>query len=346
MAKILMVIFCGVISMTASAKNIVDIHGANEKSSKKILKTYSKKISETMDNLIACSTHLSNEHNEHLLQKYAQKQFDLSEKIKKEYDFDFVDFQVVMYPKKDSYTTIEVIEKNQSERLRFVKPHESAKAIQQKQSVKNDLIDKRIKFDNLEMQLYQENKLDLKDIVCPVYHCFVGFKHPQLKPYLSVFKKGVVEEKKLIIETLNKDKNPQRRAAAAFLVGHFNDPHEILSVLTPHINDVDDLVRNNVMRVIGSTLSKTKIDHIDLQPFLDMLDSPYTTDRNKALYIILEASSMPSTRDLIIQNKNKLIDLLALKQPNNHDIAYKILQKISAKDFGEHNISAWKNGLK
>jgi len=199
-----------------------------------------------------------------------------------------------------------------------------------------------MQFNHLELQLMMNNQLDLENDTCPVYHCITGFKHPQLKPYLSVFNQGVIKQRKLILQTLNQDKDPERRAAAAFLIGHFQNPKDILSLLMPHVNDSNDHVRNNVMRVIFATMEKAKISKIDTKPFLHLLDSPYSTDRNKALAVLLRAAEDPQTQQSLRHNgRDKLLALLALKQPNNHHTAYLILKKISGKNFDEHNIAAW-----
>ncbi|MFA5960575.1 MAG: hypothetical protein WC785_08655 [Tatlockia sp.] len=48
------------------------------------------------------------------------------------------------------------------------------------------------------------------------------------------------------------------------------------------------------------------------------------------------------SRMLIIhKGKKNLLALLQLKQPNNHDWAYLLLKKISGKNYGAYNLSAW-----
>ncbi len=203
-----------------------------------------------------------------------------------------------------------------------------------------------MEYNDLTYKLENLNQLKINNISCPVYHCTVGFDNSKLKPYLNMFNIGSIKEKKLILNTLNHDSNPERQAAAAFLTGHFSDPKEIISLLLPHVNDKSSLVRNNVMRVIGDTMDKAKITEIDVTPFLDLLNSPYGTDRNKASLILLNASGTASAQSLIIQNgKDNLLSMLRLQQPNNHDHAYFILKKISGKTYGEYDIAAWDKWL-
>ncbi len=246
-----------------------------------------------------------------LIEIILSKKNQLIETIKKEYEFNFVDFQTVFYPNNNNrYTTIEVVSKNQPERQHFINP----KNIRQSKKPKPDLINKMMMFEEIAIKLIFSNKLNLKNQSCPVYHCINGFSHPQLKPYLKIFNDRAIKEKKLIMDTLNKDSNPERRAAAAFLMGHFSSPREIITLLSSHVDDSDDAVRNNMMRVIAATMEKAKINQINIRPFLSLLDSPYATDRDKALYVLSTAVESNSSKKLLIQKgSDKLLALLQLK---------------------------------
>lgn len=339
MKRILVLILTLICSFTIEAKNIVDIYGLDAKKSDEIIKKYANKVA-VIEGLLL--NRRRGKHNNIDLDKLLLKKKSLLNEIKKEGGFLYVDFNTIFYPgNKNQYTTIEVVQKDQPERLRYINT-EYAKNYK----LKADLINQMIAFSNLEFQLMINNQLNLKDISCPVYHCISGFHHPKLKPYLEIFNTGVIKEKTLIINTLNGDPDPSRRAAAAFLLGHFKDPNEIISLLMRHVNDRDSGVRNNVIRVIAATIFKAKIDHINVLPFLDLLDSPETTDRNKALGVLAKAVESQDGKKIIIQKGGeKLLTILKLKQPNNHDIAYLILKKISGKDFGDNNIAAWKKWL-
>ena len=78
-----------------------------------------------------------------------------------------------------------------------------------------------------------------------------------------------------------------------------------------------------------------------------LLNSPFETDRNKALLVLVYAENYTTTKKTIIQKGHKnLIDLLRLQQPNNHDLAYFLLKKISGKAYGPNNIDAWDQWLR
>ena len=210
----------------------------------------------------------------------------------------------------------------------------------QNKSIIQDMLD----YEELAMQLVMSNRISNKQGKCPVYHCIAPFSHPTLKPYLAKFNLAAINQQDFIIDTLERDPVPERRAAAAFLIGHFKNPKKIINVLMPHIQDDSDIVRNNVMRVLGMTIATANIQNIDPVPFLKQLDSPFVTDRNKALFVLLAIANSENGKQLILKHgSTKLLKVLHLKQPNNHDIAYLILKTISNQTYSGDDLIKWEN---
>ena len=347
MIKTIVLVVSIVVSMSVNA---ADIYGLSEHDTAKIMKKYGKEISEfetafekeSFAHLLSVSES-ENSSDIKAQEEIKNKRLKLMDKITKDNGFLFVDLQLIFYPAENkSYITIEIVDKQHPERLRFINDVKKTASTEKKRTHKPDLIESMVKYNEIVITLLPDHQLRPFSSQCPVYHCTVGFGHPKLKPYLTLFNTGAIKQRALILETLNHDPDPVRRAAAAFLIGHFHNPHEIIAILSRHIADKDELVRNNVMRVIAATMEKDKISNIDIMPFLDALDSPYNTDRNKALYVLLSAAKSKSSKPLILQNAgDKILALLHLKQPNNHDLAYEILKIISDKDFGSTNVTAW-----
>lgn len=319
------------------AQHIMDIYGANSSKSTAIIQKYFKKITEIERNVLDLSKLSEDEYN--VLKKNKKQLIHL---LMQEGNFLYVDFNTVFYQDTPNiYTTVEVIEQKDIDRLNFVTSLSSVDKYSSKTTP--DLIDSMTDYLNLGMDLYF-NKLTVEDDKCPVYHCTIGFDHPKLKPYLMTFNRGAVTQKQLILDTLRHDQSSERRAAAAFLVGHFQNPHEIIKILLPCLYDQNPQVRNNIIRVIGTTMKTAKIYQIDALPFVKLLNSPYETDRNKSLYILIEIANLPVEKEKIIKNgRFILLKLLALKQPNNHDEAYKLLKIISNKSYADTDIIAWQN---
>lgn len=97
------------------------------------------------------------------------------------------------------------------------------------------------------------------------------------------------------------------------------------------------------MRVISAIMD---INTINVNPYINLLNSPYGTDRNKALAVLFNASKDPAAKTHIIQNAgHNLLKILELKQLNNHEDAYLLLKNISGKNYSEYDLNAWKNWL-
>ena len=327
------------------AGDVVDVYGTSQSIGDTLLEKYGKQVSqfevalnEKGQVLIA---HGSPEEKE--VQHIFKQREKLINTMKKEFSFSYVDFQTVIYPDKpDLYTTVEVVPSTQPERMRFTQPtHYPTKKVS-----KHDLIDKMTEYQRTGFNLMLSKKMTQLSTTCPVFHCAFGFDFPELKPYLAIFNEGAIKQRPLILNTLKQDRDPERRESAAMLVGHFNNPRDIIQVMSEYIQDASAGIRNNAMRVMAATMEKAKIYDVNLKPVLEMLDSPSVTDRNKALYVVSVAAKDKTNHPLIVtEGASHIIQLLALKQLNNHDIAYLILKLLSGKDLGEHNIMGWQQWL-
>ncbi|MDX1836006.1 HEAT repeat domain-containing protein [Legionella taurinensis] len=329
-------IFGVLFPMVLLAKTTIDLFGDEGSQADRVLKQYSGPIlalEESLHELL-----LSDQLQTHpeKLNEAGKRKRALVNKIKKEYGYAYVDVSTVNYSSDSVYITIEVIRKEQTHRLRFIDDHRPVK-----HSARKDLIHDMERYNELGTTLFLNDQLNPEKLDCPVYHCTWGFEHPKLKPFYAPFQQGVSAQKSLILETLDADTDPERRAAAVFLVGHFANPQEIIDLLLPHVLDKDSGVRNNAMRVIGTTLAKYKTARVNIEPFLHLLSSPYDTDRNKSLLVLLQVCDA-NRQKMIQEGKESLLALLALKQPNNHEPAYQILKKISGKNYTDTDLKSWK----
>jgi hypothetical protein len=328
----------------------VDVYGTSQEESHKILNEYAKRVNDISEYFVLNLQKFHDKRKFDPIKVNEDKYENLINEIKRKYNFIYVNFSIVIYlnGKHNYFTTIEVIKPNNPNRMRFIQQtnkNETSKSNKHTADTA-DIIEIMRQYHETEAELLKNKKLHPLKGNCPAYHCTPGFAHPTLKHYLSLFNIRAVKEKSLILRTLRNDPSEARRAAAVFLIGHLSNPKEVISLLLPFIMDKSNYVRNNVMLIIATTMGVEGIHQIDTKPFLNFLDSPYATDRNKALGILLEATTSPVEKRIVVERGGeKLINLLLLKQPNNHELAYLILKKISGKDYGEYDISAWRNWL-
>lgn len=318
----------------------VDIHGLEDERAQLFLNQYNQTIQNLEIPIMSEFIDMNQgQLHPHRMQCLMERKKRWLANIKNSAHFAFVDLQTVYYPATASiYTTMEVIEDPNDQRMRFVpvstnpfftefklKLNRIRRGILQNK----DVIDSMQEFDALDTQLLLNHQLDNDTNDCPAYHCLSSFRHPQLKPYFTLFQQGVLQDKPWIVTTLRHDPDPERRAAAAFLVGHFSDPKEIITLLSGSIDDPASQVRNNALRVITTTLFKTKLNTIDCTPFIKLLDSPYVTDRNKALNILITLADDALCASQIRQDATHALSKLVLStQPNNHDEANALIKKL------------------
>lgn len=344
MKKIIIALATICVTINAWSVVIIDVFGVDRQTANNIQQKYATQVSAIELSIAKQFYELSEEelaNNQQQLDEVLRKQSELTNTIKEKYEFAYVKFNTVKYPMKDDlYTTIEVITKNQPNRLKYVSQNQKTNFPQ-----KNDIIQKMLEFQTISLDIAMSSpKINEK---CAVHHCIGPFSHPQLKPYLEMFNTAAKKEKKLILNTIKNDPDHERRGAAIFLVGHFKNPHEIIKVLTPQLDNNSSLVRNNAMRVIGATVASAKLTNIDARPFIKQLDSPYVTDRNKALYVLYGLMNNAKPKQQILDNgKERLVKILYLKQPNNHEFAYQILKSISGKDYADNNYKEWEKWAK
>ena len=181
---------------------------------------------------------------------------------------------------------------------------------------------------------------------CPFFHC-ITFAHESLAQYKDAFAKRVPPHETTLAKILREDKRDEHRALAAFLLAHISSGQRVVELMLPVVRDPSELVRNNAMRVLAMIAQNYSSIPIPVAPVIEALHYPTTTDRNKASAIldgIAKHADAQTKAAIKIGAGEVLVQMLALRQPNNHDFAYSILKSISGQDFGEHGdaIDKWR----
>lgn len=287
-----------------------------------------------------------------------QKDFFTSAAIKKEFNilkqriitaiklqghFAFVDVALIRYPEENvAHCTIDVIDANDSQRqFHFLaKPNE----------IGHDpahLIQHWKKYLETGFMIFGEKNAAPIFSLCPAQHCIFGFEDKRLQKYEKLFTTLVPIYKPELVKILRTDRNSANRAAAAYLLAHIKESHQLVKLLLPSIFDSEEEVRNAVMRVIGSVIAKDHGIEFPMAWLPRIIDFPATSDRNKALGIIRLLVIRKKYADYIKAHCIKyLLFNLKLYQPNLHNLAYDILKKISGKQYDAHDYEAWQNWAK
>lgn len=282
-----------------------------------------------------------------------QQQDLILQKIKAQGQFARVKLSTVFYSdKNDPFTTIDLVKQSESWRL----PESRLANHAHLRPREDELFDAELKkhrdlfnqYINSNIKRFISHQLDIKSKgPCPAFHCIFGFTKDEIKTYYIPVNRWVDQHHSALSLALAQLEDNQMRADIILLIGNASDPRWASKTLLPYITDRSASVRNNSMRVLGAILEHHSIKEIPLDTIIKVIDYPYVTDRNKASVILMNiAEKDPATHQKIIDHAGlTLIKLLKLRQPDNHDFAWRILKIISKKKFGEHDIQGWNNWI-
>jgi len=320
-------------------KYTVDVYRSNQITAEDIQSKYKSELDELVK--LQLSKDIFKMSN---LEKMLNIEKHISDQMKQQGQFSYIDFSVVQYPNdKVPHVTVDVVDKNDEERLHYFvqEPNQNLHGAEDLLLVMN----KYLEIGNT--QIIKEKKFPTYKR-CPVFHCTFGFEQKELKPYLSIFNKGVKKYESQLYNILKNDRNAEKRASAAYLLAHVKDGHKLVKNLSYSILDPNNSVRNNVLRVSGMALTKVKVDDYPMSDLIKTLDCPHETDRNKTLLVMTSlAKQNQKYRDYLIKySSDLLLKNLRLSQPNLHHNAISVLQAISGKHFNENDYSSWEKWVK
>lgn len=319
-----------------------DIFGVDENTKQKIYACCSEIVEQYLDEsqkLNFLSIEPKKKDMIHIL-KFEEK---MVAKVKQVDDFAEVKLSVVYYPAMQrAFATLDIVKQNELHRIPDKKRAEHETPVVSGKEIKN-LFQIWNDYNAQKMKLIKANKFDFSKTSCPSMHCTWGFDQDDIKNILPKLQEGVIKHKQELFNIIKSSKNDKERGDAIFILANDTHYQDLANFLINYTDDTSDLVRNNVMRVLGAIIAKHKIPHLDVKKIIQALDYPYVTDRNKAAYVLLGIIKSDSTVDAQVMKHagHTLVELLKLKQPNNHDFAYQILKELSHKNYSEYDYKSW-----
>ena len=274
------------------------------------------------------------------IERFAELQEGIKAEVQSMGEFALVDIAILRYFEEGQdpyYVTFDVVDADdREERMPFRDAPEGSF------SDPDSLFAYWGQYEQTALDLVQRDELKPAVEDCPALHCTFGFEHPALEPYAGLFNARVPENKEELINILHTDRDEGHRAKAAFLLAHTQDAGQVLEHLLRAMDDPNSTVRNNAMRVLIYLTAEPRSVDVPLEPFVEALDFPATTDRNKSLAVLSNLASRSEYKaEIARQAGSRLVALLRLKQPNNHQFAYDILKQVSGEAYGERDYASW-----
>ncbi len=272
-------------------------------------------------------------------------QKSITKKIVDHFKLAFAEWSIMQYIEPGNLAiriTLDVVEKNDvSRRMPFLpQPKETF-------ADPKNLLAKWYEYQETALSLADQGVLEEQKIDCEgAYHCLFGHNHAKLKPFGDLFKKEVEPNKTALINVLTKDKDGDKRAAAAFLLAYLKDGNQVVSLMMDRIQDPDSLVRNNALRVLGDIAEFRTDITIPVKPLVPVIDYPLVTDRSKAIFLLSAVLNRPgdkaeAAKVAALSKVPTIVALLKSQQPNQSGPAYAVLRRISGEHFAPNDYTKW-----
>jgi len=264
------------------------------------------------------------------------------DRLRAKFGFAFVEVSPINYfagPEAGkTYVTIDLVDVGDEARLRF-KPDPTGKS-----EDPTGLIAAFDAYNERAWKLLRAGELKKTGQCKGGFHCALGFGHPDLEPREDRFITDVPKHFATLRTALVSDSDGKHRATAAYLLAYGTDRDEVMAALLPAIRDSSSVVRNNVMRVLLMLQQKAPADVLPLEPFLEAMSFPLTSDRNKAAFALHELVKRNPDRyrtRVIEAIGDQLVTMTGMTQPNNRDPAVMILEVLSGEKHG-NDPAAWR----
>lgn len=270
----------------------------------------------------------------------------LADAIQKKYDLAFAQWSIVQHLEPSNlaiYVTLDVVEKKDAGvRLNFTAAPKVSLADP------GGLIAQWEEYQKIAMGLVEIGEIQLDAVDCEALHCPFGHKHPKLQKYEKIFLDGAKKHAVALSEVVVKESRPESRASAAFLLAYSKDGKRVVDGLLGGVADPEDIVRNNVMRVLGDIAEYHSEFLIPIKPVAAALNFPRVSDRSKAINVVyFLAMGSAQARQYLMENKlGTLVSLMGSIQPDHRLAAHAILRKLSGKNYAATDLQAWANWSK
>jgi hypothetical protein len=264
-------------------------------------------------------------------------------------DFAYLRADFIFYPNDpNDYLTINVVDKRDAASMPVYDPvptgHYQDPA---------HLIRDWKRYQDVAMRLYMTHKYVSTTENCKEFHCLGPFVTPTLKKYEQEFNREVPKHQNELVAILKNDADASNRATAAFLLAHTTNEENLIQWMLGSINDSNEMVRNNTIRVLSVMAMKNEHITLPVDDFIKMLHSPVLIDRNKGLAVLFGLSQQPRYVEIIKEKAGSdLMDSLRMNQPNLHNSAYLTLQSISGQlknksgqHYSDRDYAAWSHWL-
>ena len=240
-----------------------------------------------------------------------------------------------------SYLTVDVVEKGAEGRFKLKEA--PAGTVE----VPGEVLDWVRRYEKASFQMFQIRPKGLKDINEGHYLD----SDPGLREYEEKMLDMVSAHYEVLVRALREDKDPEKRASCATLLGWAKDKKAVILPLEEALKDPEVQVRANAARSLIpiAYLSAHSGIPFPLDPVLEQLHYPTSSDRNKAVALLLHLAGNAENHAAIRDRAGDvLVQIVGAKQPAQREHSLTLLAMVSGQNYGRdpEKWKAWWTAVK
>jgi hypothetical protein len=178
---------------------------------------------------------------------------------------------------------------------------------------------------------------------CPGFYCLWGAATPELAELQARFVAGAKAKERELAVSLAHDASGDRRAAALFVLSYGPRGEKVVEHCVAALKDSSPAVRGAALQILADMVNHHPDHHVPIEKILPLLDDPSVSVRGKAMGLLVPMVSDDGRRRAVMAYAPRLVDLLKLSQPDNHDLAYTLLGLVSRKTISSKDLVAWES---
>jgi HEAT repeat protein/surface antigen-like variable number repeat protein len=265
----------------------------------------------------------------------------LDDKLRTAGGFAYSKVSSAAYGDRKTYLTVDVVEKGEESRFR---PNPAPTGTV---SVPPDLLDWVRRYEEASYRMFQVSPKRLKDINEGHYLD----SDAGIREYEEKMLKMVPVHYDVLVKGLREDKDPEKRAACATLLGWARNKEAVLLVLEGALKDPDVQVRANAARSLIPIAYLAVHNHIPfpLDPVLEQVHYPTSSDRTKAVALLLHLAGEKENHAAIRDKAGDvLVQMVGVKHPTQREYSLTLLTMVSGENYGREpeKWKAWWAALK
>ncbi len=189
-----------------------------------------------------------------------------------------------------------------------------------------------------------EMSIDRPD--CPGFYCLWGGPTPELDALQKRFVEGANKKEKELRYILAQEADGEKRAAALYVLSYGSRGEKVVESSLAALKDPSPSVRGAALQILADVVNHRKDLRVDVEKILPLLDDVAGTVRGKTMGLLVPMVDNGAQRKKMLPHAPRLVELLKLKQPDNHDLAFTLLGQISHKTFDRRDYVSWESWAK